>query len=73
MQKIWLETAEQTIVSRSGFAAAPEEIETTLTSLFEALVEFRGLSPDEARFRLSRTPPFDQYHDIVQRIGGNKE
>lgn len=73
VQKIWLDTAEQTNVSRGGFAAAPDEIETTLTSLFEALVEFRGLSPDEARQRLARTPPFDQHPDIVQRIGGHKE
>tara|TARA_B100000678_G_scaffold12562_1_gene9803 strand:- start:2854 stop:3660 length:807 start_codon:yes stop_codon:yes gene_type:complete len=73
VQKIWLDTAEQTNVSRGGFAAAPDEIETTLNSLFEALVEFRGLSPDEARLRLSRTPPFDQHPDIVQRIGGNSE
>lgn len=73
IQRIWLDTAEQTNVSRGGFAAAPDEIETTLISLFEALVEFRGLSPDEARLRLSRTPPFDQHPDIVQRIGGNEE
>jgi hypothetical protein len=73
VQRIWLDTAEQTNVSRGGYAAALDEIETTLTSLFEALVEFRGLSPDEARLRLSRTPPFDQHPDIVQRIGGNQE
>lgn len=73
VQRIWLDTAQQTNVSRGDFAAAPDEIETTLTSLFEALVEFRGLSPDEARLRLCRTPPFDQYPDIVKRIGGNKE
>lgn len=73
VQRIWLDTAEQTNVSRGGFAAAPDEIETTLTSLFEALVEFRGFSPDEAQLRLSRTPPFDQYPEIVQRIGGNNK
>jgi hypothetical protein len=73
VQRIWLDTADQTNVSRGGYAAALDEIETTLTSLFEALVEFRGLSPVEARLRLSRTPPFDQHPDIVQRIGGNQE
>ena len=41
----------------------------TLTSMFEALVEFRGMDPDEARQRLARTPPFDQYPEIVAEIG----
>lgn len=73
VQKIWLDTAEQTSSSKGSFVAEPDEIETTLTSLFEALVEFRGLSPEEARLRLSRTPPFDQHPDIVQNLSGKTE
>lgn len=70
VQRIWLDTAEQNDTPRGEFTAVPTaEIEETLTSLFEALVEFRKMDPDEARRRLARTSPFDQYPEIVDRIG----
>lgn len=74
VQRIWLDTAEQGGTPKGDFATAlTEDIEATLTSLFEALVDFRGMAPDEARQRLSRTPPFDQYPDITSRIGKNSK
>lgn len=70
IRRIWLDTAEQNDTAKGDFAAAAtEDIEETLTSLFEALVEFRGINPDEARRRLARTPPFDRHPDIVDRLG----
>lgn len=70
VQRIWLDTAEQNDTPKGDFVAAPTaEIVDTLTSMFEALVEFRGMDPDEARQRLARTPPFDQYPEIVAEIG----
>lgn len=70
VQRIWLDTAEQNDTPKGDFVAAPTaEIVDTLTSIFEALVEFRGMDPDEARQRLARTPPFDQYPEIVAEIG----
>lgn len=70
VQRIWLDTAERDETPKGDFAAVPTaEIMDTLTSMFEALVEFRGMDPDEARQRLARTPPFDQYPEIVAEIG----
>ncbi|WP_420381832.1 ATP-binding protein [Novosphingobium sp.] len=72
VQRIWLDTSEQNQTPKGEFAAAPAaEIEETLISLYEALVEFRGMAPDEARERLARTHPFDQYPEIVDKIGRN--
>jgi hypothetical protein len=41
----------------------------TLSSMFEALVKFRGLNPAEARERLGRTPPFDRHLGLVAALG----
>jgi len=69
VQRIWLDTAEDKETPRTGFAGAPSsEVMETLSSLFEALVTFRGLSPTEARERLSRTPPFTMYLDLVSSL-----
>lgn len=69
VQRIWLDTAEDKETPRTGFAGAPdEEVMETLTSMFDALVKFRGLSPSEARDRLSRTPPFERYLNLVSTL-----
>ncbi|WEJ20020.1 ATP-binding protein [Pseudomonas sp. SD17-1] len=70
VQRIWLDTAEDKETPRTGFAGAPDdEVMETLSSLFEALVKFRGLNPAEARERLGRTPPFDQHLDLIAALG----
>jgi len=69
VQRIWLDTAEDRETPRTGFAAAPEsDVRDTLTSMFEVLVRYRGLSPDQARERLGRTPPFDRYLDLIAAL-----
>ncbi len=69
VQRIWLDTAEDKEIPRTGFAGASEgEVRETLSSMFEALVKFRGLSPTEARERLGRTSPFDRHLDIVSTL-----
>lgn len=69
VQRIWLDTAEDKETPRTGFAEAPDsEVMETLTSMFEALVKFRGLGPTEARERLGRTPPFDRHLDLVAAL-----
>lgn len=69
VQRIWLDTAEDKETPRTGFAgAADNEVMETLSSMFEALVKFRGLSPTEARERLGRTPPFDRHLDLVAAL-----
>lgn len=69
VQRIWLDTAEDKETPRTGFAGAPNnEVIETLSSMFDALVKFRGLSPTEARERLSRTPPFDRHLELVAAL-----
>ncbi len=69
VQRIWLDTAEDKETPRTGFTGAAEnEVMETLSSMFEALVKFRGLSPTEARERLGRTPPFDRHLDLVAAL-----
>ena len=69
VQRIWLDTAEDKETPRTGFVgAADNEVMETLSSMFEALVKFRGLSSTEARGRLARTPPFDRHLDLVAAL-----
>ena len=46
-------------------------VRETLEALFDALIHSTGLSPDEARTRLSRTRPFDRHPDLVAALGDN--
>ena len=70
VQRIWLDTSEDKETPRTGFAGATDdEVMETLSSIFEALVKFRGLNPAEARERLGRTPPFDRHLDLVAALG----
>jgi anti-sigma regulatory factor (Ser/Thr protein kinase) len=72
VQRIWLDTAEQIEKSTGNFETARSaEIRETLNSLFEALVEFRSMDPEDARHRLARTAPFDQYPEILAELGRN--
>lgn len=70
IQRIWLDPAEDTETPRTGFAGATDDdVMETLSSIFEALLKFRGLNPTEARERLGRTPPFDRHLDLVAALG----
>ncbi|SFK87465.1 ATP-binding protein [Methylocapsa palsarum] len=69
VQRIWLDTAEDKETPRTGFAGATDnEVMETLSSMFEALMKYRGLSPTEARERLGRTPPFDRHLNLIAAI-----
>lgn len=69
VQQIWLDTAEDKETPRTGFSGVSEnEVMETLSSMFEALVRFRGLSPAEARERLGRTPPFDRHVNLLSAL-----
>lgn len=69
VQRIWLDTAEDRETPRTGFAGAPDaEVRETLAAMFRALVGHRGLSADEARARLGRTPPFDGFPELVAAL-----
>jgi hypothetical protein len=69
VQRIWLDTAEDKETPRTGFAdAATNEVKDTLMAYFEALVRHRGFSPDDARRRLGRTPPFDRFPELISSL-----
>ena len=69
VQRIWLDTEEDKEIPRTGFAdASSTEIKDALSSMFQALVSYRGFSEDEARERLGRTPPFDRYLHLVATL-----
>jgi hypothetical protein len=74
VQRIWLDTAEQNETPRCNFETAPSaEIRETLEGLFEALVTYRNLSPEEARARLTRTRPFDRHPELVKMLGVTRQ
>ena len=69
VQRIWLDTAQDKETPRIGFVGAPNnEVMETLSSMFEALVKFRGLTPIDARERLSRTPLFKEHLALVAAL-----
>lgn len=69
VQRIWLDTAEDKEVPRTGFASAPDsEVLETLQTMFDVLVRLRGLGEEEARARLARTKPFDSFPALVGQL-----
>jgi hypothetical protein len=72
VQRIWLDTAEDRETPLTGFAGEPaSEVEKVLTGMYRSLVRRRGLSPDQARTRLARTEPFDNYPKLVAALPDN--
>ncbi len=69
VQRIWLDTAENREVPRSGFSSAPpSELMEVLDVVYRSLVERKGLSPEAARQRLLMTEPFDNHPAIVAAL-----
>lgn len=73
VQRIWLDTAENKETPRTGFEGEPNDavIEVALT-LFNDLVERKGLSAEEARKSLARTEPFQKYPGLIETLGNKK-
>jgi len=70
VQRIWLDTAEDRDTPLTGFAGEPDDaIVGVLRSMYRVLVAKNGLSSAEARARLTRTEPFDQYPALVAALG----
>lgn len=69
VQRIWLDTAENREIPRTGFAAAPPaELLQVLEVMYRNLVERRGLPPAAARQRLLLTEPFDSHPAVVAAL-----
>jgi hypothetical protein len=72
VQRIWIDTAEEKETPRTGFSGATDnEILATLQPLYQALVTYSRLSPDDARERLLRTPPFTAYGHLIGALGSD--
>ncbi len=70
VQKIWLDTAENKDMPRTGFSGAPAaDVTGVLATLFKDMVGRRGMSPELARQTLSTTEPFQNYPQLVAALG----
>lgn len=68
VQRIWLETAESHESPKLPSPSEPtEELSTILWTLYRSLRK-SGTSAAEAKSRLLRTEPFDQYQQLVQGL-----
>lgn len=70
VQRIWLDTTEAHETPRTGFAGEPvAEVAAVLGAVFRNLVERRGYQPEEARERLMKTEPFNNFPELVTALG----
>lgn len=66
VQKIWLDTAENKEIPKTGFSGEPpENVVAVLKTLYGDLIGRRGMSSDFAKQLLLRTEPFQNYPDLV--------
>ena len=69
VQRIWLDTAEDTEPPTNGFSGTPEpEVLELMQITWRNLVEHRGFSADEARARMLLMAPFDRLPDLVAKL-----
>ena len=74
VQRIWLDTAEDDEPPTSILDEAPDPaLVEMMEAMFDALVNGRGLSAEEARERLARTRPFDKRPDLVAGLQVKQE
>lgn len=69
VQRIWIDTAENRDVPRTGFeCAAPGEVLAVLEVLYRGLVEKKGYSSQNARAQLLGMDPFHNYPELVKDL-----
>jgi hypothetical protein len=69
VQRIWLDTTEQTETPRTGFAgASAETVMGVLTPIYRNMVMRRGLSSADARRALVHMEPFNNYPSLVDAL-----
>ncbi|KUF38366.1 ATP-binding protein [Comamonas kerstersii] len=70
IQRIWLDTAEHKSPPKNRYdGVASAEIQEVLGTLFEDMVERRGMSEEAAKRMLMRTDPFQNYPSLVSALG----
>lgn len=73
VQRIWLDTAENKEMPRTGFDGEPNTaVIEVATVLFQDLIERKGLSVEEARKSMSCTEPFQKYPALIAKLGSKK-
>lgn len=69
VQRIWLDTTENSETPRTGFAGeAPTEVRAVLQVMFSNLILRKGMSANLAREQLLHTEPFHNYPDLVAAL-----
>ncbi|MGD9974743.1 MAG: ATP-binding protein [Desulfatirhabdiaceae bacterium] len=69
VQRIWLDNADgKDIEQASPDDANSHEIRLILQTLYNSMVMGKGLSPQNARDRLLKTEPFQNYPDLVKTL-----
>ena len=69
VQKIWLDTAENKDTPLTGFAGdPPAEVKSVLITLFEDMVQRKGMSKEIARNVLIATEPFSSFPELVKSL-----
>jgi hypothetical protein len=71
VQRIWLDTAENKEIPRTGFSGEPPEaIVDVLNTLFADMIGRRRMSVDAAKRSLLSTEPFQTYPALIAGLGG---
>lgn len=69
VQRIWLDTAENKEIPRTGFAGEPPAaVVGVLRTLYADMVGRRGMSPEAAKRMLLATEPFQNYPAFVAAL-----
>lgn len=74
VQRIWLDTAEEKEAPKTGFSGEPpSEVVRTITTLYRVFVRRNGLSSEDAKRRLLRTDPFQNFPELVAALPDEPE
>jgi hypothetical protein len=69
VERIWLDTVEEKDPPRTGFSAQPQEqVAEVLQILFIDLTQRCGISPLQAKQKLSQTEPFHNYPALIASL-----
>ncbi|WP_244629961.1 ATP-binding protein [Brucella intermedia] len=69
VQQIWLDTAEAKDTPKTGFEETPpDELKSIMQTVFNSLVNRKGLSQEQARRQMAVTEPFDAWSSFVETL-----
>lgn len=69
VQRIWVDTAEDKEIPRTGFAGdTPAEVFSIIEDIFHNLVRHKGYSPERAREKLLNTEPFHNFPELIAKL-----